>query len=207
MSETIMCVEDSLLQGILAGNGFIPFFLTDAHIRALEEGTWFAPRHCVENQESFRQIVPYVILRHGKTVATYRRTPKGDERRLHGKLSIGIGGHVSLHDLVLRDGGSDFRMTVDRALTRELEEEVSAITVLDKQELGFIYDDREPVSRVHLGIVSIWTIAQPHLRSNEDSLDDCHWTNASELQEYTSELEGWSVLCSEAIQHSIDAPK
>jgi predicted NUDIX family phosphoesterase len=62
----------------------------------------FRPRNEVERDPSFKQLIPYVILRHrglAECVFQYTRGTGQGEGRLHRKRSVGIGGHISLADL------------------------------------------------------------------------------------------------------------
>src|SRR5512140_2037764 len=65
--------------------------------------TSYRPRGEVEQDPSFKQLIPYVIFRHtdaqGRpSVFQYTRGKGMGEGRLHSKRSVGIGGHISLCD-------------------------------------------------------------------------------------------------------------
>ena len=60
----------------------------------------YRPRSEVEEDPSFKQLIPYVIFRHRdaqgrQTVFQYTRGTGQGEGRLHSKRSVGIGGHIS----------------------------------------------------------------------------------------------------------------
>ncbi|MEG1686418.1 MAG: hypothetical protein RR276_00900, partial [Angelakisella sp.] len=55
----------------------------------------FIPRPEAENDPTRKQIIPYVVLCRGSEVFATRRLNKGGEARLHGLLSLGIGGHIN----------------------------------------------------------------------------------------------------------------
>ena len=57
----------------------------------------FLPRSAAERDPDFKQLIPYAALRHRDKVFAYRRGG-GAETRLHGRWSIGIGGHVNPAD-------------------------------------------------------------------------------------------------------------
>ena len=61
-------------------------------IRAEHE---FIPRPDAENDPGYKQIIPYVVLRRGDKIFMTRRLKKGGEARLHGLMSIGVGGHIN----------------------------------------------------------------------------------------------------------------
>src|SRR5699024_2354749 len=79
-----------------------------------------------------------------------RRLGGGGEERLHGLLSIGVGGHMND---VPEVADIDSKLSVNAA--RELEEEVglSAESVKDMEIMGLINDDDNEVGRVHIGLV------------------------------------------------------
>src|SRR6476469_2162457 len=78
----------------------------------------FLPRPEMEEDPSYKQIIPYVIFRSGDRIFRYTRGKTQGEARLHAKRSIGVGGHVDEPD-------ADGRATLDAyevALRRELDE-------------------------------------------------------------------------------------
>src|SRR4051794_11979522 len=93
---------------------------TDAYRAAILDATTFdfRPRYEVETDPSFKQLIPYIVLKYGDAVFHYRRGSSGTEKRLQSLRSIGIGGHISEADAA---GGSDLYAT---GMMRELTEEV-----------------------------------------------------------------------------------
>ena len=89
------------------------------------------------------------VLREGEALCLTRLGAQG-ERRLHGKRSIGVGGHVNPCDAQ----GGPHEGLFARACLRELREEL----VLPEGELplrpvGLLNDDTTPVGAVHVGLV------------------------------------------------------
>src|SRR5437867_5894835 len=87
--------------------------------------TVYRPRHEVEEDPGFKQLIPYVIFRHEdaagrELVFQYTRGKGQGEGRLHSKRSIGIGGHISADDAQ----GDESRNPYEEGLRRELAEEV-----------------------------------------------------------------------------------
>src|SRR3954454_9273568 len=58
----------------------------------------FRPRPDAEQDPSWKQVIPYVVLRDGDAIFLMRRTRAGGDERLHDRYSIGIGGHVNPQD-------------------------------------------------------------------------------------------------------------
>ena len=193
--EKILCVETAIADRALGATGFIPIERVDTAALLLSDNLWFAPRRLVEEREDFRQIIPYVMLRHGDSVNLYERTPKGGERRLHGLLSIGFGGHVRLPDAVLAGSCLDVAATLLRATHRELDEEVRYASVDDRRIVGVIFDDADAVSRVHLGIAEMWTLVEPFVARAEAAVRECRFVSISDLEQHADRMERWSQLC------------
>ncbi len=68
----------------------------------------YRPRHEVEEDPSFKQLIPYVVFQHrdanGRlSVFQYTRGSGLGEGRLHSKRSVGVGGHISIDDERPRD--------------------------------------------------------------------------------------------------------
>ena len=85
--------------------------------------TSYQPRHEVEKDPSFKQLIPYVIFRHcdvdGRpSVFQYTRGTGQGEGRLHRKRSVGIGGHISVVDVSPDPGSHPFREGMRRELRR-----------------------------------------------------------------------------------------
>ena len=132
----------------------------------------YQPRSEMESDPNFKQIIPYVIFRHrdvegGTSLFQYRRGSGQGESRLHDKISIGVGGHISHDD----QRGSGWE-TYEEALRRELAEEVDIESDYSSQLLGMINDDETDVGRVHLGVVHVYDVTQPRVKPREASLQD-----------------------------------
>src|SRR6185369_13985532 len=69
-----------------------------AFVAALERAGRYEPRDEMERDPSFKQVIPYLVLRDGPRYFLMRRTTAGRDERLHGRYSIGIGGHLNPGD-------------------------------------------------------------------------------------------------------------
>src|SRR3990170_7918952 len=63
-------------------------------LRAIEAHGEYRRRGEVESDPSWKQIIPYLVLRDGERLFLMRRTRAGGDERLHELYTIGIGGHV-----------------------------------------------------------------------------------------------------------------
>ena len=151
----------------------------------------FRARSEVEDDPSFKQIIPYVIFRSGALVFTYARGKSGGEARLRRLRSLGVGGHVAEAD-------AEGRGTLDAyeiALRRELDEEIAVRAPGPIRRLGLINDDSNPVGLVHLGVVHLCEVPEPEIIPKEDALADPEFTPIADLPGRAEEFETWSRLC------------
>lgn len=165
----------------------------------LPEHTSFRPRGLMEQDPSFKQLIPYGIFRHrdaagNDTIFQYTRGTGQGEDRLHRKRSVGIGGHISLVD-ASSAGGDPYR----EGLRREVEEEIFIDSPYDQRCVGLINDDETEVGRVHLGVVHLFDVEEPAVRPRESELIACGFRPVDELLADLDGFESWSKICLEAL--------
>jgi predicted NUDIX family phosphoesterase len=184
--ESVLVIPADHLRALGAFHGFR--HADDAFRAALLDPTQFSfrPRSQVETDPNFKQLIPYVILRHADTLFQYRRGASGTETRLHALRSIGIGGHISTDDA---NGSGD---PYTNGMMREVLEEVFLESAFDDRLLGFIYDDRTPVGSVHLGVVHLWELSTNQVRAREDGLVDGRLESLERVWAERDEFETWS---------------
>ena len=105
----------------------------------------YLDRPIAEEDTRHKQLIPYVVVRDGDRIFLMERTDAGGDARLHGKASIGVGGHLNPVD-----DGDDALMA---GLRREWDEELDAAWEPDFRLVGLLNDDSNPVGAVHLGVV------------------------------------------------------
>lgn len=152
--EQVFVVRRSDFFGGRWPHGFVPTAPDRAEtmLRSFEQSGFFADRRMAEENADWKQLIPYCVLVRPGEVFCVERTKVQGERRLHGLLSIGLGGHVNPEDRAPASAEGLLR----RALQRELDEELlidwtraSAPPLL----LGLLNDDSNPVGQVHAGLV------------------------------------------------------
>ena len=146
----------------------------------------FRPRSAVETDPSFKQLIPYVVLKCGDAVFHYRRGAAGTEKRLASKCSVGIGGHISEADAT---GPGDLYRN---GMLRELEEEIAIGSTYTERLLGFINDDSSLVGSVHLGVVHLLELAEPIVSPREAAISDTGFERVAALTARLAEFETWS---------------
>jgi predicted NUDIX family phosphoesterase len=150
----------------------------------------FRPRGEAESDPSWKQIIPYLVLRDGERIFLMRRTRSGADPRLHDRFTIGVGGHVNPGD----DG-------IEGALRREWREELAAPFEPELRVLGLLNDDTDPVGAVHLGVVY-----QADARGRTVAIRETHklsgaFAEAAELWAAHDRMETWSQLLLEHLLH------
>ena len=163
----------------------------------------FRPRDDVEDDPSFKQIIPYITIRQpgfAGNIFAYRR--RGDEARLAGLYSIGIGGHVEEFDLI--PGGTapapgvawPHRSAFVGGAMREVVEEVNVRGELDMPTFaGLINDDSTPVGSVHVGIhVSLSIDVDDVATRNLPDMAQSGWLHESLLIGMADRFESWSQI-------------
>ncbi len=160
-----------------------------AHIESSHE---FLPRPDMELDPGYRQIIPYVAVTRGGEVFATRRLNKGGEARLHGRLSLGVGGHIERWDDETRGG------ILMRALEREVAEEIAVERVVSLTPLGVINEEGDEVSRVHLGFLFRMEV-EGEVSVRETEKLEGMWLPISGLGSRMDELEGWSRIAARAL--------
>lgn len=184
-NENILVVPRAALEPFIQFRGFRPAGAEP--IVAWIEAGGFKSRPAMEADPSFKQLIPYILLRCGQQVYRYWRTKKAGESRLHHLYSLGVGGHI--------DQGDDNLFTSSRELlqeaaVRELREEVQLAETPVLRPIGYINDDENEVGQVHLGIVYEAWLTSTEITTRESALARGEWKLIQELRDV--EYETWS---------------
>ena len=180
VAPTTLFHELGLFQGLSrAVDQYLPRLLAAKHLS-------FMPREQAEHDPSFKQIIPYVVLRWRDQEFHYTRGQGATEKRLRALRSIGVGGHINPCDHA--PGESPYRL----GMLREVEEEVFLETSYREDCLGLINDDATPVGQVHLGIVHVFDLDEPRVRRREKELIRSGFAPVAELLAAKEEFETWS---------------
>ncbi len=197
MEETILVVPKERLFGpkeLNYFNGFVSAEKMDFQ-PIIQKNFLFKNRQEMEANPSFKQIIPYIIFKHGGRLFTYRRLNKGNEKRLHGNHSIGIGGHINPLD-------TKGNMILD-AMRREFEEEMDYNGVYDVKILGYINDDSNDVGTVHFGIVFLVEGNNENIRVKETEKLEGSLLSKEEITKLEETMETWSSLVWEWVKENM----
>ncbi len=160
----------------------------------------YRPRHEVEHDPSFKQLIPYMVFCHrdsagGIWVFQYTRGQGQGEARLRAKRSVGIGGHIAAEDRGVGGCGDPYTL----GMRRELQEEVVLDTPYTCRCVGFINDDQTEVGRVHLGLVHRIDVERPAVYPREPEIVAAGFEPVAALLGDLSAFETWSQICLRAL--------
>lgn len=188
ISRPVMEQQIGRFQGFLADRGDLI-----RRCQALEDLGTFRPRDQVEEDSSWKQVIPYMVLRHDQQILQLRRLSTQGEARLHHRISIGVGGHVN------PEPGAHEPLLL-RGMRRELAEEIC----IDAQSvqfrlLGWINDDETEVGQVHLGLaVEAFLDHRPEIRET-DRMEGT-WQRLDRIDATDPAWESWSALLLSALE-------
>jgi predicted NUDIX family phosphoesterase len=155
-------------------------------IAALERDGRYEPRPAMEVDPSFKQVIPYLVLRDGERYFLMRRTRAGVDARLHDRYSIGVGGHLNPGDGGLLGG-----------LRREWAEELVADFEPEFRLVGLLNDDTTEVGAVHLGAVYVADASGHPVGIRETNKLTGAFAEPGEVAAVADRLETWSRLAFE----------
>jgi predicted NUDIX family phosphoesterase len=135
-----------------------------------------------------------VIITFNNKVFSYRRGKLLAEERLLNKYSIGIGGHISTHDVTL------FSQTYEDGLLRELNEEIDLRANYKERIAALLNDDSNEVGKVHFGIVHVLQVDSDEIRVKEKSINEAKFVSIDDLKSNKDLYENWSQICIDKIE-------
>jgi predicted NUDIX family phosphoesterase len=160
----------------------------------------YLTREFAEYCEDFRQLIPYVVIKNGDKILSYKRSSKSGESRLHDMYSIGFGGHCDLDEYAFEQLGIiNIHDVVLLGAERELHEELKLSTegVKKLKAIGVIKLNDTPVDKVHIGCLMVLESNVDLDKGEIDQQVDRAWKTPAELKEM--HLEAWSKVALDMI--------
>ena len=196
-NEKILCIKRDLLPESWVTQKSVVSLELDMFIENCSTlGFEFIKRIDAENDSSYKQIIPYIILQtkdHCKT-AIYQR--QGSEQRLHDLWSLGIGGHINPVDV--NTPKDSFKQILIAGMERELSEELDQMPENSSPEfIGVISEDITDVGKVHLGAVFKIETNNPENFLPGEELFQFIWEKTNSLHQLNLEL--WSTMALELL--------
>lgn len=192
--ERVLCFPRELLEklGLFQGlnlevEKYLPVVTSASHMLYLN-------RSEAEHDKRYKQLIPYVLIFCNEKILRYRRGRGGQETRLHGLYSVGVGGHIAEEDHGLFSSGPGYQ----EGMHRELREEV-AVEEAQESTVALINDDSNEVGYVHFGVVHIMRVANEALVGRRSGIVGPEFVAITEASKDLSAYESWSRFCLEQL--------
>jgi predicted NUDIX family phosphoesterase len=192
--ERVLCFERKLLEelGLFQGlslevEKYLPVLTASSQLV-------YRNRSEAEQDKRYKQLIPYVLIVCNGKVLRYRRGRGGQETRLHGLYSVGIGGHISEEDHGLFSSGAGYQ----EGMRREIMEEV-AVDEVKETAVGVINDDSTEVGQVHFGVVHIMHVANEAVAGRRSGIAGPEFIPIPEAVKDPAGYESWSRFCLEKL--------
>ena len=207
-TELILAVRAAGLPPSINTTGFHQMSLP-VITRILDDaGLFIGPRYLLEEMPEFKQIIPYNVLLYKGKVVRYTRTSNSGEGKLHGRVSIGVGGHIDLED-VIQDPTAVSHVRIGSTLMesarREIQEEIAGLTKFYLHSwAGIVVNNEDAVGKVHIGVVGVWGLNEdPYDFTVEDALCQVGLEDHDELLSKAKgtgpdKFEAWTVAVLES---------
>jgi predicted NUDIX family phosphoesterase len=195
--ERVLCFERKLLEdlGVFQGisldtEKYLPVVTSAARVL-------YRNRSEAEQDKRYKQLIPYVLILCQDKILRYRRGRGGQETRLHGLYSVGIGGHISEEDHGLFSQAQGYQ----EGMWRELKEEVAIDEVKDQAResvVAVINDDSTEVGYVHFGVVHVLRVADENIAGRRcDGIVAPEFVPVADALKDPAGYESWSRFCLE----------
>jgi len=152
-------------------------------------------RSDAEQDKRYKQLIPYVLLVCQDRILRYRRGKGGQETRLHGLYSVGIGGHISEEDHALFSQDRGYQ----DGMRRELREEV-ALDAANEAAVAVINDDSTDVGSVHFGVVHIMRVPNEQVAGRRSGIVGPEFVPTADAVKNAAGYESWSRFCLEHLE-------
>ena len=158
---------------------------SEAVLNLIDEHKEFVERASAEEDESYQQIIPQIILKVGNKIFLHKIPQTGSEGRLHDMWPIFLGGHVDDTDSSIWD-----------AAEREFNEEINYRgKIIKKEFLGIVKRNDMPVNKVHTGLVWLFEGDIEEFEATADhGIADGRFVQVSDLDSYVEKMTHWSQV-------------
>jgi predicted NUDIX family phosphoesterase len=197
--ERVLCFERKLFEelGVFQGisldvEKYLPILTSSKNLTYLN-------RSEAETDRRYKQLIPYVLVVSDGRLLRYQRGKGGQETRLRGLWSVGIGGHISEedHGLFSKDFG------YFEGMRREVREEVE-VEEVSESAVGVINDDSTDVGYVHFGVVHVMQVANESVAGRRSGIVSPEFIPIPDAVKDAADYESWSRFCLEKLQVLLD---
>jgi predicted NUDIX family phosphoesterase len=193
--ERVLCFERKLFEelGVFQGinldvEKYLPVLTSSNNLTYLN-------RSEAETDRRYKQLIPYVLVICDGRLLRYQRGKGGQETRLRGLWSVGIGGHISEedHSLFTKDFG------YVEGMRREVREEVE-VEEVSESAVAVINDDSTDVGYVHFGVVHVMQVANENVAGRRSGIASPEFIAIADAVKDASNYESWSRFCLEKLE-------
>ncbi len=189
IGEQVLAVSEKTFK---EAGGFIGFKKADKDFyKKILGSIRYIDRDDAERDQSWKQIIPYVVIRFEDSFLVMQRLPRSGEKRLHNAYTFGVGGHINPGDSASDIEGEDI---IERGMYRELNEEVWIDDLKNIKHVGYIYDDSQEVSRHHLGFVYSAESGSEEVKALEPEKLKPFFVDKKNLPKYIDGKENWAEI-------------
>lgn len=193
--ERVLCFERKLLDELGAFQGISLEVEKYLPVVTLSRNLVYRNRSEAEQDKRYKQLIPYVLILCNGKILRYRRGKGGQETRLHGLYSVGVGGHISEEDRGLFSSEVGY----PEGMRRELMEEVAVEGVKDAA-VGVINDDSTEVGQVHFGVVHVMHVASEAIAGRRSGIVNPEFIPTADALKDPASYESWSKFCLENLE-------
>jgi len=184
----IMAIKNEALSGFKLN---VLHNFTAAVTQLIGNNHEYLEREPLETDPTWRQIIPYILVKSPKGYCLMQRCKGQGEARLLGKHYIGAGGHV--------EQGHSVYYTALKECTEEL-----GLPLTTLELTGFMLTDGSPVDDVHVCVFGRAETLYTDFMSPEGLLHNARWATVTELLQHTPAMEKWSQFI---VEHLFQAER
>ena len=192
--ERVLCFKRELFDKLGAFQGLSLDVEKYLPVLTASENLLYFNRSEAEHDTRYKQLIPYVLVICNDRILRYRRGKGGEETRLHGLHSVGIGGHISDEDHGLFSSSAGYH----DGMRREVREEVE-VDELKESTVAVINDDSTEVGQVHFGVVHIMQVANEKIAGRRSGIVGPEFIPIADAVKNAASYESWSRFCLEKL--------
>ena len=192
--ERVLCFKRELFEKLGVFQGLSLEVQKYLPVLTASENLLYFNRSDAEHDKRYKQLIPYVLVICKDRILRYRRGKGGEETRLHGLYSVGIGGHISDEDHGLFASSAGYQ----DGMRREVREEVE-VDELKESTVAVINDDSTEVGQVHFGVVHIMHVANEKIAGRRSGIVGPEFISIADAVKNAASYESWSRFCLEKL--------
>lgn len=187
LNEKVFVVKNEIVKEVMINKKIVILNgLKKIYQTILKNGQYIIRKEA-EKSDSFKQIIPYVIIHYHSQYLLFKRTKAQTESRLHNRYSLGVGGHIN-------PSSSKEMDEIKAGLYKEFFEEIQLEKYAKPKLIALVYDESEDVGKYHIGL--FYTL---EAKSNSFSLPEkdkmtAEWVEEPDLKKYYKGMESWSRI-------------